>query len=121
MTQNNFISDLHIETLFSATEVTPAVLLSETDFQNTLYSALQWRKKGVGRIQRRAWKHVYPHMKNRELMGICCVTQGAQPSALGQPRGVGWVGDGREGQLIHADARLKPAQYCKVIILQQKI
>ena len=51
-------------------------------------------------------------------MGIFCVTQGAQPSAPGQPRGVGWVGDGREGQLIHAHVWQKPAQYCKAIILQ---
>ena len=31
-------------------------------------------------------------------VGICCVTQGAQARALCQPRGVGWVGDGREVQ-----------------------
>ena len=29
-------------------------------------------------------------------MGSCCVTQGAQPHALGQPSGVGW-GGGYEG------------------------
>ena len=62
--------------------------------------------------------YIYSHMKNREPMGIFCVTQGAQPSAPGQPRGVGWVGDGREGQLIHANVWQKPAQYCKAIILQ---
>ena len=32
-------------------------------------------------------------------MGSCCITQGAQPSALRQPKGVGWGGGrgGREG------------------------
>ena len=31
-------------------------------------------------------------------MGSCCITQGAQPGALWQPRGVGWSGSGREVQ-----------------------
>ena len=29
-------------------------------------------------------------------MGVCCITQGAQPGALGQPRRVGWDGSGKE-------------------------
>ena len=28
--------------------------------------------------------------KMRQAVGICCVTQGTQTRALGQPRGVGW-------------------------------
>ena len=31
-------------------------------------------------------------------MGICCLAQETQTGALYQPRGVGWGGDGREGQ-----------------------
>ena len=31
-------------------------------------------------------------------MGICCMTQGTQTGALRQPRGVGWVGGGRDVQ-----------------------
>ena len=38
------------------------------------------------------------HVWNREPVGICCVTQGAQTGALWQPRGVGWGGRGREVQ-----------------------
>ena len=36
-----------------------------------------------------------------KLVGICCVTQGTQPRALWQPRGVGWGGrweGGRRGR-----------------------
>ena len=33
--------------------------------------------------------------KIRQAVGICCVTQGTQTRALGQPRGVGW---GRRGE-----------------------
>ena len=28
--------------------------------------------------------------KMRQAVGICCMTQGTQTRALGQPRGVGW-------------------------------
>ena len=38
-----------------------------------------------------------PRVK-RQLMGICCMMQGAQPGALRQPRGVGW--GGRGGRLL---------------------
>ena len=58
-------------------------------------------------------------------------TQGAQPGALCQPRGVEAVGGRREVQeegdiyihpwLIHVDVRHKPTRYCKPIILQSKI
>ena len=53
--------------------------------------------------------------------------QGAQPSALGEPRGWGAVGGGREVQregmcvylpLIHVDVWQKSAQFCKATILQ---
>ena len=36
-----------------------------------------------------------PYVEERAL-GICCVTQGTQPRAMWQPRGVGWGGGGRE-------------------------
>ena len=36
-------------------------------------------KERVGRIERVAWKHLHCHMQN---MGICCMMQRAQPSAL---------------------------------------
>ena len=59
-------------------------------------------------------------------MGICCVTQGAQPSALVQARG---LGDGREVEregicvllwLIRVDVA-EATQYCKAIIFQLKL
>ena len=31
-------------------------------------------------------------MENRQLVGSCCLTEGAQPGALWQARGVGWGG-----------------------------
>ena len=34
-------------------------------------------------------------------MGICCMTQGTQPRALGQPRGVGGGRGAQEGRDIH--------------------
>ena len=39
--------------------------------------------------------YILPDVKP-EQVGICSVTQGAQPSALWQPGGVGWAGR-REG------------------------
>ena len=59
-------------------------------------------------------------------MGICCMTQGTQTGALGQPRGVGGGGRfKREGSCvylwqIHVDVWQKPTRYCKAIILQLK-
>ena len=63
-------------------------------------------------------------------MGCCCITQGAQPGALRQPRGVGWGREWEEGSrgretciylwLIHADVWQKLIQHCKAIILQFK-
>ena len=54
-------------------------------------------------------------------------TPGAQPGALGQPKGVGWGGEGEGGSggrghvylwLIHVAVRRKPTPCCKAIILQ---
>ena len=45
-----------------------------------------------------ALKHIHCHMQNGEPVGIRRVMQGAQPRALGQPRGLGGVGGGREVQ-----------------------
>ena len=64
-------------------------------------------------------------------MGSCCITQGAQPGALWQPRGVGW-GGGWEGDsrgrgyllylwLIHIIVWQKPTQHCKAIYPPKKI
>ena len=64
-------------------------------------------------------------------MWSCCLTQGTQPSALWQPRGVGW-GGGVKGRLrrdgtyvylclIHGVIQQKLTQHCKAIILQLKI
>ena len=64
-------------------------------------------------------------------MGSCCITQGTQPGALWQPRGVGWSGRGEGGSrgrehiytylwLIHVGMQQKPTQQCKAIILQLK-
>ena len=62
-------------------------------------------------------------------MGLDCVTQGAQSSAVRQHRGVNGEGDKRgfrrEGRhvylwLIHVAVWQKPIQYCKAIILQSK-
>ena len=76
--------------------------------------------------------HTHHHMQNRELVGSCYITQGAQPSALGQPRGVEWSGWGLGGRfkrkrtcvylwLMHFVAWQKPIQHCIAIILQLKI
>ena len=37
------------------------------------------------------------HMCSKEPVGICCMTQGAQPGALWQPWGVGWSGRWKGG------------------------
>ena len=61
-------------------------------------SQTQQGKERVGQIERLALKHVYYRTCNRQQVGSCCITQGAQLSALWQPRGVGWGGAGREVQ-----------------------
>ena len=62
--------------------------------------------------------------KMRQAVGICCVTQGTQTRALGQPRGVEKRFK-REGThvypgLIHGNVWQQPTQFCKAIILQLK-
>ena len=66
-----------------------------------------------------------------QLKGSCCITQGAEPSALWWPRGAGGGGGvggrlKREGTyvylgLIPVVVWQKPTQYCKAIIFQLKI
>ena len=73
--------------------------------------------------------YIWPYVTPGQQVGICSVTQGAQPSALWQPGGVIWAAR-REGVLAgrghiylwlsHADVWQKPTQDCKVIILQLK-
>ena len=41
----------------------------------------RWGKERAGRAEKIAWKHVHFPVCNRRPAGICCVTQGAQPSA----------------------------------------
>ena len=56
------------------------------------------RKERVGQIERVAPKHIHYHMYNKQLIGSCYLTQGAQAGTLWQPRGVGWGGSWREVQ-----------------------
>ena len=58
----------------------------------------RWGREWAGQMERAMWKHTLPHVCGNihKPVGICCVTQGAQPSALWQPRGVG--AGGREAQ-----------------------
>ena len=79
---------------------------------------------------REAPKHTHYHVQNRQLMGSCFVTQGAQPGALWQPRGVGWgwvrwrfktEGTHVYLWLIHIVVWQKPTEHCKEIILWLKI
>ena len=70
-------------------------------------------------------------MLNRQPVGICCMTQGAQTrcSVTTYRGGMGWEVEGRfkkEGTcvylwLIHVDVWQKLAQYCKAIVLLLKI
>ena len=93
------ITDLHIHPF------NPCMDIGAKDHQR-----LVPKKNQIGRV---AWKHMHYHMQNRCLVGICCVAQGAQSSALWQPRWVLWRGRGvgrfrKEGKhvylwLIHFD------------------
>ena len=64
-----------------------------------------------------------------QLVGSCCITQGALPGALWLPRGMGWWGGGRfkrEGIYVYdwftlLYGRKKPTQQCKALILQLKL
>ena len=77
--------------------------------------------EGKGWTAREALKHVHHHMQNRQPVGTRCVTQGAQPTALCQPRGVGGEFKREETDaylwLIRAAVWQKPTQHCKAIIL----
>ena len=44
----------------------------------------------VGQIGKVAWKRIHYHAQERQPVGIGCVMQGTQYSALWQPRGVEW-------------------------------
>ena len=66
----------------------------ETQTQRT-HLCTQWGKERVGGTERGPRKRTRCHMQGTEPGGICCVTQGDQPSALRQPRGVDGVGSGR--------------------------
>ena len=85
----------------------------------------------MGQMEKVALAYIYYHVQSGQLVRSYCVTQGAQPGALRQPRGVRWGGGWDEGSrrretciylwLIHADVWQKPTQYCIAIILQLKI
>jgi len=34
------------------------------------------------KVERVVWAYIHYHMKNRELMGSCCITQEVQPSGV---------------------------------------
>ena len=91
-----------------------------------------WTRRGkerVGWTKRVALTLTLYHVEDRQPAAICWMMQGAQPSALWQPRGVGWGGrwEGRVKRagthlwLICVDVWQKPTQYCKAIVLQFKI
>ena len=75
----------------------------------SLSAGRQWRRRrgeqtpgrGGGGSGRGEWRgsrgNIHHHVWNREPVGICCVTQGAQPSPLCQPRGVGAGGKEAQG------------------------
>ena len=64
-----------------------------------------------GWIESVALTHVYDYVQTRPPVGSCCVTQGAQPGAPGQPEGRDRAGrwkEVQEGQdlcLLTADSR----------------
>jgi len=65
----------------------------ETETQRTdLWPRAGGRPKRMRWMDRGAWRHTHYHMWNREPVGICSMTQGAQTGALWQPRGVRWGG-----------------------------
>ena len=44
----------------------------------------------VGQIGKVAWKRIHYHVQERQPVGVGCLMQGTQYSALWQPRGVEW-------------------------------
>ena len=126
-----FISTLVVfATLNQAVPLYPASCWTSDICHVPVWAAHTCRACGLSQYQTTFTWAGKQRLTRRSPVGICCVTQGAQPSALWQPRGVGWgwkVGRRfkREGTyaylgLIHADAWHKPTQHCKAIILQLK-
>ena len=69
----------------------------DTDIEKKLVGAT---REGEGGTNWESGIETYtlPCLKHRGSgKGSCCITQGAQPSALWQPRGVRWCGGGRWG------------------------
>ena len=58
----------------------------------------QWGKERKGQKQRVALKHIHYHTWNREQVGICYMTQGAQLVPCDTLEGQDWVGGRREVQ-----------------------
>ena len=87
----------------------------DADVTNGLVDT-RWGKERLGRGKRVALIYIRYHMRNSLLVGNHCTAQGAQLSALGWPRGVGWGGSGKESQqgrdmCIHrADSRCCTAE-----------
>ena len=52
----------------------------DADVENRLWT--QGGKVGVGRMGRVARMHIYNHVKDRQLVGSCCLTPGTQTRAL---------------------------------------
>ena len=76
------------------------------------------------RMERVVWIETYTLPCIKQLVGSCCITQGAQPHALWRSRGVGWRFE-REWPciylwLIHIIVWQKRTHHCKAIILQFK-
>ena len=73
----------------------------DRDVENRLWpwAVLEGRKQTVGQVERVAWKHTSPHVK--QPVGICCMTTELKPGALLRR----WDGVGgrfkREGIYIH--------------------
>ena len=90
-------------------------------------------KARLGWFERIVLKHVYYHISDRSASKFDAWDRVLRAGALGQPRGMGWDGEGgRRGVqngntgshgehpwLIHVIGQ-KPPQYCKVISLQLK-
>ena len=71
-----------------------------------------------------ALTYVHYHVSSRQLVGSCCISQGAQLGALERPRG--WDEGQREAhgggayvyiKLIHFLVKQKLIQHCKAMLL----
>ena len=74
---------------------------SPLPFASRLFATI-W-KEGKGWIERIVWKHRHYLMWNRWPVWSCCITQGAQPRALWQPRGLRRYGGSlkKEGTYVY--------------------